>query len=112
MKYRVILQDDAIRAIEKHARYIAQEQQAPINALRWLEKILISVDTLEQFPHRCPYAPENDHRDYVIRMLVVQNCLLLYNVDEVSKVVHIIGFRHGRQKPLREELPSSVPFES
>ncbi len=71
MKYRVILQDDAIQVIEKHARYIAEEAQAPLNALRLLEKILHSVNTLEYFPHRCPYAPENDSRDYVIRVLVV-----------------------------------------
>lgn len=108
MKHRVILQEGAIQAIEKHARYIAEECQAPLNALRWLEKILHSVDTLEEFPHRCPYAPENDSRDYVIRMLVVQSCLLLYNVDDNTKAVHIIGFRHGRQKPLTDDLPTVV----
>lgn len=105
MKYRVILQDGAILAIEKHALYIAEHQKAPINALRWLEKVLLSVDTLQQFPHRCPLAPENAQRDYEIRMLIVHNCLLLFNIDEAAKAVHIIGFRHSRQKPLGDELP-------
>ncbi len=108
MKYRVILQDDAIQAIEKHARYIAEHQQAPLNSLRWLERTLLSVDTLEQFPHRCPHAPENESRNYEIRMLVVQNCLLLFNIDEEAKAVQIIGFRHGRQKPLSDELPTDI----
>jgi len=108
MKYRVILQDDAIQAIEKHARYIAEQQQAPLNALRWLKKILLSVDTLEQFPHRCPFAPENEIRDYEIRMLVVQNCLLLYNIDEDIKAVQVVGFRHGSQKPLGDDLPTEI----
>ena len=77
MKHRVILQDDAMLAIAKHAHYIAQ-QQAPINALHWLEKILLSVETLEHFPHRCPLAPENDSREYVIRMLIVQKNTQFY----------------------------------
>ena len=107
MKHRVVLQDDAILAIEKHAHYIAQ-QQAPINALHWLEKVLFSVGTLEYLPHRCPLAPENDSREYVIRMLIIQNCLLLYNVDEEAKAVHVIGFRHGRQRPLTDQLPTEI----
>lgn len=105
MKYRVILQDDALHAIERQARYIAEEKQAPQNALGWLEKILHSVTSLEQFPHRCPCAPENRHRDYEIRMLVVQECLLLFNIDEAAKAVNVIGFRHVRQRPLTDELP-------
>jgi plasmid stabilization system protein ParE len=109
MNYRVVLQDGAIRAIEKHARYIAEEKESPLNAERWLTKVLRAVDTLQQFPHRCPPAPEDDYRDYMIRMLVVQNCLLLYTVDEPLKVVHVIGFRHGRQKPLADELPNDRP---
>jgi len=111
MKYRVTLQNGAILAIEKHARYIAEQQQAPLGALRWLEKILLAVDTLEHFPHRCPRAPENDSREYVIRMLVIQSCLILYHVDDEAKVVHIIGFRHGRQRPLSDELPADMPTD-
>lgn len=105
MTYRVILQDAAIRAIEKQARYIAEEQHAPQNALRWLEKVFAAAESLSHFPHRCPHAPENEYRDYEIRMLVVQSCLLLYNISDKNKTVSIIGFRHGRQKPLEDELP-------
>lgn len=54
MKYRVILQDGAILAIEKHARYIAEQQQAPLGALRWLEKILILGQHLGAFPAPLP----------------------------------------------------------
>jgi len=45
-------------------------------------------------------------------MLVVQNCLILFHVDDKAKVVHIIGFRHGRQKPLGDELPTDLPTNS
>ena len=109
MRYRVILCPDALQAIDEYVRYIAEDQHAPLNAMRWLRKALDAVDSLEHLPHRCPYAPENECRDYVIRVQIVDSCLFLYTVDDDAKAVHIIGFRHGSRFPNEGDLPSEKP---
>jgi len=105
MKYRVIISSEALDAIDLHLDYIAVEQQVPLNAERWWRKALRAVESLNQFPHRCPHAPENDYRDYDIRMLIVDNCLFLYTIDEPSTTVRVLGFRHGSQQPRPARLP-------
>ena len=100
MKYRVIMTPKAFAAFEAYVDYIAVDQQAPLNAARWLEKAWSMVQTLKDFPRRCAYAPENDSSSYTIRALRVDNCLFLYRVIEEEKTVRIMGFRHGSQLPL------------
>jgi plasmid stabilization system protein ParE len=105
MNYRVELSQFACDAIYEYVRFIAIERQSPLSAERWLQKIWQAVDSLETLPHRCPLAPENEHRQYEIRMRVVGDYLLLYTVDEAAKTVQIIGFRHGHRLPRPSELP-------
>ncbi len=105
MNYRVVITSEALAGIERFLDYIAIDQQAPLNAERWWRKALTAIETLDQLPHRCPLAPENEFRDYTIRMLIVDRCLFLYTVDERQKTVRVIGFRHGSQLPKPEELP-------
>ena len=105
MNYTVILSPLALQQIDEYIDYIAEEQQAPLNASRMFERIWDAKDSLEMFPNRCPYAPENDIRDYEIRMRIVNSCLLLFTVDEQRRVVNVIGFRGGSQEPLDHTLP-------
>lgn len=40
MNYRVELAASAERTIRENARYIAEERESPLSAVRWLRKIL------------------------------------------------------------------------
>jgi plasmid stabilization system protein ParE len=108
MKYRVELSQFARDAIHEYVRFIAIERQSPLNAERWLQKVWEAIDSLESLPYRCPLAPENEHREYEIRMRIVGDYLLLYTIDEPNKTVHILGFRHGRRLPDPTELPENL----
>ncbi len=103
MKYRVCFTARAKRSIDEYIGYIAHDRQEPINAGRVLKAIHNkSIDTLETMPHRCPTAPENDGVEYTIRMLIIKKTLLiLYRVDDVAKIVTMIGFRQGSKSPLQ-----------
>ena len=105
MKYRVVILPSAEEQIDSYINYIACTRREPINARKVLVKIRQSVDRIELFPNAAPYAPENDHRPYVIRMTVVAGCRLLFTVDEDTKTVRVIGFRHNRQMPDSGQLP-------
>jgi len=109
MSYHVIVADPAFELILEQARYIAIEQQAPLNAARWLERVFDAADSLEQWPRRCNLAPEDARRPYEVRKLNVEGSLLLFTIVESTKTVWVIGFRHGRQEPAPNQLPESPP---
>ena len=108
MKYRVIISTEALSQVEQFLDYISIDQQSPLNAERWWRKALAAVESLDQLPNRCPLAPENEFRDYTIRMLIVDRCLFLYSVLEQHKTVRVIAFRHGSREPRPEELPADL----
>ena len=109
MSYRVQITDAAHAQLLGHARYIAIECKAPLNAARWLERIFDAADTLADLPHRCNLAPENDFRDYEIRRLLIGDYFLLFTIVEEDQTVWVIGFRHGSRLPRADELPDAQP---
>lgn len=98
-KYRVIITDEALEQARAHLRYIAEDRRLPLIAERWWEKALDLVSRLGTYPRRCPYAPENLLSRHELRMLVVDNCLFVFHVDEESDSVLVVRFRHGSQEP-------------
>src|SRR5688572_23052619 len=100
-EYRVIISDDALADVRKFLHYIAVDQESPQTAERWWRKALARIDSLAAMPQRCPYAPENEHSVLMIRMLIVDRCLFLYHIDEKTKAVRILRFRHGSQMPFQ-----------
>ncbi|MCA9239213.1 MAG: type II toxin-antitoxin system RelE/ParE family toxin [Planctomycetales bacterium] len=101
----MLILDEALEAFGEHLDFITTERQDPVAAARWAERAISQVESLGHMPHRCPFAPENEHRDYPIRFLRVDECLFLFTVYDDAKVVRILDFRHGRQQPRPERLP-------
>ena len=111
MTYRVVLSPSVEVAIDAHIDYIAKVRQEPNNASRVLTRLYEALDRLDTFPNAAPFARENEHRDYPIRMTVVAGCRLLFTVDEVARSVHVIGFRHGGQASAPHDLPEKRPHD-
>ncbi len=59
--YHVEITKTALEAIRSQAKYIAIEQNAPLNAKRWLKGLWDIIDSLEKCPKRCSLAPENKY---------------------------------------------------
>lgn len=108
-KYSVEITEQTFEIIRSFARYIAFEQKAPHSAKLWLEGLWDAVDSLEKWPKRCGFAPENDYRLYEIRKLNYGDYLLLFTIDESKHIVYIIGFRHGKQLSHQDILPNEPP---
>lgn len=106
MIYDVAVADQAAVAIDEYVGYLAVDQQAPQAAETMLGRISHAIDSLAHWPRRCSLAPEDEFRDYEIRMRIVDPCILLFTVDDDNRNVTIIGFRHGRQRPI-ESLPDT-----
>ena len=59
MTYHVIIQPQAEAEIE--AAYLWKRDNVPQAAARWFAGVVEAVNSLDQFPARCPLAPENEH---------------------------------------------------
>ena len=103
MIYRVIIQPNAEAELE--AAYLYRYERAPQEAARWFAGFVEAINSLAQFPTRCPLAPENGHFAEEIRQLLdgtrrnVFRILFTIRGDTVQ-VLHI---RHGAQQYLYEE---------
>jgi toxin ParE1/3/4 len=112
MKYSVEITDSAYEAILAHARYIAVDCQAPLNASRWLEKLWDAIDALEQMPERHNLAPESAYKNYEVRRVLLGDYMILFTIDQPARKVWVIGFRHGSRLARPRNLPEEQPSES
>ena len=70
--------DSVIDEIEECVYFIAQDSVE--NALRWHNKIEISINKLDTFPDRCPVAEEDQYFDFKVRQLVIGNYRALFRI--------------------------------
>lgn len=102
--YRVVITEQALARIGEQARYIAIEGQAPLNAARWLSRVLAAAEMLETMPRRYPVASENGHHPFEVRALSVDGFLLLFTVSDEDRAVRVLNARHARQLPRPGEI--------
>lgn len=95
MKYALVLQDTAIRSLEKIYRTIAQD--SPTNAARYSSKLRQACAALKSFPKRCPLAFENGLGGIELRHLLFENYRIIFTIQQ--KTVHILEIRHAARKP-------------
>lgn len=102
--YTVVIPGPIEAKVLEQARYIAVEGQSPLNAGRWLDRVLLAVESLSTLPKRCPLAIESAFRPYEIRSLNIDGFLVLFTVDDEAQTVLVLNVRHSRQLPRPEEL--------
>ena len=79
--------------------YLRIRDDSPGRAAEWRQGLLKAAEALNQFPNRCPLAPENGPT-IEIRQLVYGAYRILFTVAKDTVYVHI---RHGARQPLRSE---------
>ena len=108
MTYEVRITAPALDRIYEQATYIANEQQAPEIATRWLQRVLNAGDSLGEMPRRCARALEDVFFPYEVRAMVIGQFVLLFTIVEETKTVWVISARHGRQLPRPGDLPADL----
>ncbi|MCA9436104.1 MAG: type II toxin-antitoxin system RelE/ParE family toxin [Candidatus Omnitrophica bacterium] len=101
--FEIVIQDSAIREMEVAYEWIADE--APMAATNWYNGCIDAVESLREFPKRCPLAPENEFFKPEIRQLLYgernRAYRILFTIHKNS--VHILHVRHGAMRWLGEE---------
>jgi len=101
MNYRVVITERALSDLTGIRDYIAK--RSPMNAAKFLQRMLSQFDVLETFPEGFPTALEDDLVPYTLRQYIVKPYRVLYRV--VGKRVEILHIRHGaRQRATQDEL--------
>ena len=99
MTFRVEFTDSAQRDAQEVYRYIAGRSSR--NAARWFTQLRRTVESLAEFPARCPLAPESAHFDDPIRQRLFGPYRILFVIRQRS--VYVLHIRHGARRPMTAE---------
>lgn len=100
MKYAVLVTPAAQEEIQEAFAYIYRD--APQAAQRWLTRVYEKIDALEEFPARCPVAPDSEHVGEELRHLIFKPYRIIFRIEEVHGIVRILGVRHGARRRMGE----------
>jgi plasmid stabilization system protein ParE len=110
MTYRIAISEAA--EAEGEAIYLWLLRRSPETAAAWYEGLLAAIDSLTEFPRRCPVARESDRFEQEIRQFLYgsgrMTCRILFTIFEAERpddepTVRILHVRHGAQRDLGEE---------
>ena len=99
MSYRIQWSATALDRLIKILDFIADDR--PASASKVVDDLLAQVETLAQFPNRCPAFGEGS--DPELRKFTDGKYIVVYRVQEARRVISVIAVRHGRQQPLTLE---------
>jgi len=99
MSYRIVFTPRSLSDLQDIRDYIAK--RSPLNAIRYLERLLDELDTLETLPNGCPLAIENDLVPFELRQFIVKPYRILYRVK--AKDVQILHIRHAARNPAKPD---------
>jgi plasmid stabilization system protein ParE len=105
MIYQVSIQPTAFHDIENAYRWLCNNIDAE-TANQWFYDLQDEIASLQQFPKRCPIAPEALAIGREIRQLLVgkrRQYRVLFVVEEV--IVAILHVRHSRQARMKPDIP-------
>ena len=95
MKYEVVISAQAEDDLREIFDYIAYELQAPLNAVNQLDRLEKNIFSLEFMPNRFRAFEREPWLSRGLRILPVDNFLVLYILDEISLTVTIIRVMYG-----------------
>jgi plasmid stabilization system protein ParE len=96
MAYKVEITEKAQEEAREAIRWIAQ--YSPEKAALWHFELMEKVDSLENFPARCPLAPESETHGKEIRHLIFGKYRILFIIED--ETVYVIRIRHQAQDVL------------
>ena len=96
--YKILIPNSVKVALQQQASYITIEQGEPLIASKWLDGIIKAIQSLSNFPNRCPIAPENSYisksRTTVIRHLIYKKSFrIIFTI--VKNEVRILSAKHS-----------------
>jgi plasmid stabilization system protein ParE len=103
MSYQIIVQPVADEELQQAAHWIAQ--YSPQKATLWYDEAIQAINSLQNLPARCSYAPERKTFGLDIRQLLFDKYRILFVIDD--ETVFVLRIRHQAQQALHPEDEAS-----
>jgi plasmid stabilization system protein ParE len=97
MSFKVVVEQEAEEDMKGAAQWIAQ--YSPDKAALWYFDATEAIESLENFPARCPLAPESKKFGAEIRHLIFSKYRILFIIKD--ETVYVLRVRHQAQDVLR-----------
>ena len=104
-RHEVIILPSAERDIEEAYAWLAERNEEA--AIRWYNRLLKAICSLETLPERCPLAPETHILKKEIRQILHGQKQHKYRIlfDIKNDQVRVLHVRHGARLALGETAP-------
>jgi len=99
MSYQVVTTQQAESEIE--TAYLWTKNYSPEKAMLWYFDVQEAIESLANFPARCPLAPESVTFGQEIRHLLIGKYRILFHIDD--EAVYVTHVRHSAQQTLVPE---------
>ena len=108
MVYEIVVADSAIEDAKGYAQFIL-EQSGGITAVdTWMTGLERLIESLAEMPTRFKTIEEGDAFMIELRQALYHSHRVIYHVDEVNRVVHVVRIYHGARKSLvSTDIPAS-----
>lgn len=99
MSFQVAVEPEAEEDLKATASWMARH--SPDKAALWYFDATEAIESLEQFPTRCPLAPESRTFGIEIRHLIFGKHRILFLIED--ETVHVLRVRHQAQDVLKPD---------
>jgi plasmid stabilization system protein ParE len=90
MSFKVVVEKEAEEDMKDAVHWIAQ--YSPDKATLWYFDATEAIESLENFPARCPLAPESNKFGAEIRHLIFGKYRILFIIED--EIVYVLRVRH------------------
>jgi plasmid stabilization system protein ParE len=103
MAYRVEITAEAEHDAEAILEWLLAQHAGDTGTL-WFNSLASAIESLTEFPERCPRAPENILFPFEVRQLLYGQAPHVYRIlfTIENDIVYLLHIRHGRRKPLKQ----------
>ena len=100
MAFRIELTYQALEDADEILAWLIS-RQAGDSGRRWFSGLNDAIESLANFPLRCPLAPESREFPFEVRQLLYGRKPHVYRVlfTIEGETVHVLHIRHGRRRP-------------
>lgn len=109
MKFRVNITAPAKRDMSVAVAWIRQD--APDSAKMWYQRLRTAIESLSDFPMRCPLAPESQGYPEIRQLLSGKGHHVYRILFEVrGDFVYVLHVVHGARNPIRPDTDDELSY--
>ena len=83
-------------------QYVAYKLQSPMTALRLLDTLEESINSLSEQPKRVPLVKDEPWHSNGIRRKLVKNFIVYFWIDDDAKTVHVTAVVYSKRDQIKQ----------